>query len=472
MNSRHFDSGRREFLRQACCAAVGTTGILSAMSQLKLIGALAADSSSGPVRAAADADYKALVCLFLSGGNDGNNVLVPYDQSSYNNYATARGGIAVARSNLLPLSMRTYADGRAYGLNADLKELKPLFDQGKIAFLANVGTLLRPTTLADYKAGIALPNQLYSHLDQSTQWQSSIPDQPFRTGWGGRMADLVDAMNQNNQISMSISLSGSNYFQVGNSVSPYALSPWGAEVLDGYWAGGVGQDATRYATTKRLLDTPYENVLGSSFASATKSAVTASEYMATALRSAPTLKTVFPGAFPSGTTSAKLQMVAKLIAMAASMGLKRQLFFVNIGGYDVHAAQVEGHSVLLKELGAAMAAFYAATVELGVQNQVTTFTASDFGRSYNPNADGTDHAWGNLQWVMGGAVSGGDLYGKMPSLAVGGNDDTGRGRWIPSTSVDEYNSTLARWFGVSDANLPVVLPNIGRFAKKDLGFMA
>lgn len=465
MNDPISDLNRRAFLRQACCAAVGTTGILSAMSQLKLIGALAADGSDVR-RAAADADYKALVCLFLNGGNDGNNVLIPYDSSSYSSYATERGALAIPRANLLPIGLRAYADGRSYALNNDVAELKALYDQRKVAFLANVGTLVKPTTLAEYNAGTALPLQLYSHLDQATQWQSSLPDNPiFRTGWGGRMADLVESMNGNHQISMSISLGGANYFQVGDAVAPYVVNTGGAELMTGFFGGGAA--SVRYSAIKRMLGAKYENILGSSFASETKSAIDDSEYLSVALRSAPTLSTVFPTYY----TARMLQMVAKMISIAPVIGLKRQVFFVNIGGYDNHAVQATAHSVLLKELSAAMGAFYNATVELGVANQVTTFTASDFGRTYNPNADGTDHAWGNLQWVMGGAVSGGDIYGKMPSLKIGSSDDTGRGRWIPTTSVDEYNATLARWFGVSDANLPVVLPNIGRFAKRNLGFL-
>jgi len=408
-----------------------------------------------------------LVCLFLSGGNDGYNVLIPYDTASYNQYAAVRGNLAVPRDRIAPIATRRYSDSRSYGLNQDVGELKSLYDQGKVAFLGNVGTLVRPTTLADYRSGAALPLQLYSHLDQSTQWQSSLPDRAiFRLGWGGRMADLVNAMNVNNQISMSISLGSTNYFQVGTLVTPYVVQGNGAEILRGYNNGG--SSGARYAATKRLHATQYDNILASSFAQSTRSAIQDSEYLSSALTRAATLRT----AFPNSSTSQRLQMVAKLISIAADLGLKRQVFFVDVGGFDNHAHQVAAHSTLLREISAGMAAFYNATVELGVANQVTTFTASDFGRSYNPNADGTDHGWGNLQWVMGGAVSGGDIYGQMPSLRLGANDDTGRGRWIPSTSVDEYNATLARWFGVSDTNLPVVLPNIGRFAKRDLGFMA
>ncbi|MEO5960359.1 MAG: DUF1501 domain-containing protein [Opitutaceae bacterium] len=465
MNDQDSVLNRRAFLRQACCAAVGTTGIVSALSQLKLIGASSADAGSIR-RAAADADYKALVCLFLNGGNDGSNVVMPYDQTSYTRYATARGTLAIPRTDVLPLTTRRYADGRTYGMNRDVAGIKALYDQGKIALLANVGTLVRPTTLADYRTGIALPLQLYSHVDQSTQWQSSLPDQPiFQTGWGGRLADLTNAANANGRFSMSISMGGKNYFQVGNTVIPYSVGSYYAELIAGSYYNGLIRE--RYDALKRMLGNKSQNLLGAAFADETKFAIDDGEYLSDALGRAPTLRT----SFPNNNTAIRLQTVARLISMAADMGLKRQVFFVDIDGYDNHTAQAAAHSLLLKELSGAMAAFYESTVELGVANQVTTFTASDFGRTYNPNADGTDHAWGNLQWVMGGAVAGGDIYGTMPSLELGANDDTGRGRWIPTTSVDEYNATLARWFGVSDANMPVVLPNIGRFAKKDLGFM-
>ncbi len=455
---------RRSFLRQACCTAVGATGMVSALSQLRLLGAMASDS--GGVRSAASGDYKALVCIFLNGGNDGNNTVVPYDASSYAAYAAVRGSLAVRREALQPLALRSYADGRSYGLNPDLTGLKALYDGGKLAFLANVGTLDRPLTLAEYRAGGPVPLQLYSHLDQAIQWQSSIVSDPiFRTGWGGRMADLINATNADPKISMSICVGGSSYFQVGNSVAPYSVSSNGAILLTGYnsWQNG----SRLYPSIKQLFGGRADNVLGSVFANTTKDAVQDSEFLADVLSRGRPLTTVFPSSY----TASRLKMVARLISLSAELGHRRQVFFISVGGFDTHAQQLEGHGKLLNEVGAAMAAFYKSTEELGLQNQVTTFTASDFSRTYNPNGSGTDHAWGNLQWIMGGAVKGGDIYGRMPSLRIGGTDDTGRGAWIPTTSVDEYNATLAKWFGVSDSNLPVVLPNIGRFEKRDLGFM-
>ncbi len=437
----------------------------SAISQLRLIGAAAADSTAVRRAAGLPADYKALVCVFLNGGNDGNSMIVPSDAAGHAAYATARGLLAVERSRLLPITPRT-PDGRAYGFHPELAGLHALFAQGKLAVLANVGTLLRPTTLAQYRAGTALPPQLYSHSDQLLQWQSSLPDRPFESGWGGRLADAVDALNTNNQISMSLTLSGTNRFQIGRSVVQYSVGTTGAITLSGLNTTG-GNNDFRYDALKALAGDPQANLLNGAFASTTRSAIADSELLFAALRGTPAPATIFP-ATP---TAQRLAMVARLIAAAPTLGLKRQVFFVQLHGWDLHAAQATGHAPLLAELSGALSAFHNATLELGVANQVTTFTASDFGRTYNPNADGTDHGWGNHQFVMGGAVQGGDIYGRMPSLAIGGSDDTGRGRWIPSTSVDEYSATLATWFGVSPTNLPVILPNIGRFVKPNLGFL-
>jgi uncharacterized protein (DUF1501 family) len=460
------DQSRRQFVRQACCAAVGTTGLLSALGQLRVLGAVAADALDRPRAAALPADYKGLVCLFLQGGNDATNLIIPSDASGHAAYAAARSELAVAQSGLLPITPRKYSDGRSYALHSAVPGLQGLFNDGKLAVLANVGTLLRPLSLADYKAGRNTPSQLFSHSDQIFQWQSSIADKPFETGWGGRLADLLDAQNTNNQISMSISLNGINSFQRGDTVSQFAIGTGGASNLNLGTASGAANSARRTALNT-MFAAAHPNAHAAAFGSATKRALDDSALITTVLNSAASLATPFP----STQTAARLRMVARLISIAPTLGLKRQIFFVQLGGFDLHGGQVAGHGPLLAELSGAMKAFYDATVELGVANQVTTFTASDFGRTYVPNAGGTDHGWGNHQFIMGGAVQGGDIYGQMPSLVVNGPDDTGRGRWIPSTSVDEYNATLATWFGVSASNLPVVLPNIGRFARPNLGFM-
>jgi uncharacterized protein (DUF1501 family) len=464
------DLSRRAFVRQACCAAVGTTGVLSALGQLRVMAALAGDNLGRSTAAAVAPDYKALVCLFLQGGNDGTSLIIPSAAADYAAYAAARGELAVPQANVLPLAPKKYSDGRAYGLNSSARELHGLFNQGKAAILANVGMLVRPTTLADYKAGTNLPPQLYSHSDQLLQWQSSVPDKPFETGWGGRLADILDAMNANNQISMSISLNGANSFQRGKTVQPYSVNSGGVSAMNYFTqpTTSSGVFTARSNGFKSIVANPQANALAAAFGGITKESIDDSDLLGTALRSAPTFAAQFPGT----QTTARLAMVAKLIAISQGLGLKRQVFFVQLGGWDMHGSQASAYGPLLAELSGAMNAFYNATVELGVANQVTTFTASDFGRTYIPNASGTDHGWGNHQMIMGGAVQGGDIYGKMQSHTVGADDDTGRGRWIPTTSVDEYNATLATWFGVSASNLSTVLPNIGRFAKSNLGFMA
>lgn len=402
-------------------------------------------------------DYKALVCLFLNGGNDGTNLVIPADPASYAAYARARSELAISASGLLPIAPQRYADGRNYALHPSVPALRDLFSQGRLAVLANVGTLVRPTTLAEYRSGRNLPPQLFSHIDQLTQWQSSVSDQPFETGWGGRLADLTNAANTNPEVSMSVTVSGVNSFLRGKTTSPLAVNS----------AGVVRLGVSRLEPFTTILGQGEDNALAAAFAGITLGAVNDSELMFRVLQSATPLRTAFPGT----PTAANLAMVAKLISVSQALGLKRQIFFLQLSGWDTHSAQPGTHDSLLAELSGAMKAFYDATVELGVANQVTTFTASDFGRTYIPNSSGTDHGWGNHQLIMGGAVQGGDIYGAMPSLTVGANDDTGRGRWIPSTSVDEYNATLATWFGVSASNLPVVLPNIGRFPRPNLGFM-
>jgi uncharacterized protein (DUF1501 family) len=278
------------------------------------------------------------------------------------------------------------------------------------------------------------------------QWQSSVPDKPFDTGWGGRLADLLDAMNSNNQVSMSISLNGANSFQRGRSVNPYVVSQYGVSQMNYFTQPSTSNGVynARAAGFKNIVGNSQTNALAAAFGGITKESIDDGELLGAVLKTAPTLATRFSGT----QTAARLAMVAKLISVSQALGLRRQVFFVQLGGWDMHGSQASAYGPLLAELSGAMKSFYDATVELGVANQVTTFTASDFGRTYIPNASGTDHGWGNHQMIMGGAVQGGDIYGKIQSLTVGANDDTGRGRWIPTTSVDEYNPTLATWFGV------------------------
>ena len=454
---------RRTFLRQAACAALGTTSIASTVWNLRAINAASAQTLVG---GAGDSDFRALVCLFLYGGNDGNNLLVPRDASGYAAYAAARGVLALPQAGLLPITPAT-SDGRLYGLHPSVPELATLFNTDKkLALLTNVGTLVAPVTRANYLAGTAaLPPQLFSHADQSVQWQTSWADAPPQTGWGGRMADLLVSMNGSAQVSMSISLAGTNTFQVGNQVFQYQVSPAGTIGLDDVnYPGG----ATRMQAVQGMLDLPRQNLFEAEFARITQRSLANNALLANVLPGI-TLNTPFPA---NNDLAGQLAMIARLIAARSTLGMKRQIFFCSVGGYDTHGDELNAHASLLTELSQAMSAFYQATVELGVANQVTTFTASDFGRTFATNGSGSDHGWGGHQLVLGGAVKGGEIYGTVPTLVVDGPDDTDEGRWIPTTAVDEYSATLAKWFGVTPGNLSAVLPNIGRFARPDLGFMA
>lgn len=467
MNSKtSSDLSRRKFLG-ACCASVGATGMLSAIAQLRVMGAVAAP--------APQPDFKALVCLFLAGGNDANNLIVPTDATTYAAYAAGRGALALPQTSLLSIAPRT-SDGRTWGLHPAMPELKALFDQGKLAVLANVGSLAYPLTQAQYNNGsVPKPSQLFSHNDQQVEWQSSIADKPFTTGWGGRLADLTNAFNTNNRISMSLSLNGQNSFQVARNVAQYSVGTTGAISLTG---SGTGTSVNGIRTTAMndILAAQNANLFETAFSGLTTGAVSNSSLLSSAVTGASPFASFFTGL--NSSLAQQLHMVARLVNAQTTLGLKRQIFFARIGGFDLHDSQVTAgntasgaHATLLRDLSVSLNAFYNALGSVGAQNAVTTFTASDFGRTYNTNGDGSDHGWGSHHLILGGAVNGGDIYGRMPTFAINGPDDTGRGRWIPTTSVDEYSATLARWFGVSDTNLPIVLPNIGRFANPNLGFM-
>jgi uncharacterized protein (DUF1501 family) len=450
---------RRDFLKQAAGAAAGALTASGVHADLSRI-ALAAGSSSSSFN-----DYRALVCIFLNGGNDGDNTIIPRGSTAYSSYATARGPLAIPAASVLPITPTT-SDGRQWGFHPALPELQSLFGQSRLAVLANAGVLLEPTTRSAYLAETALlPPQLFSHNDQQTHWQTSLADQAARTGWGGRLADTLTSLNVGSSISAGLSLSGSNVFQVGQTSLPYAVSPEGVISLWYYnetW-GNVETEVTRsmlQATTTNLYETTYRELF--------RRAIDNSQYLSQALERAPAITVTFP---TQVSIASQLKMVAKLISIRTELRAQRQIFFCSAEGYDTHGEQLPTHQTLLRQLSQSMSAFYQATVELGVANQVTTFTASEFGRTYKSNGRGSDHGWGSHHFIMGGAVRGGDIFGTMPVQAVNGPDDTRDGRWIPTTSTDEYASTLALWFGAASTDLPEILPNIGRFNRINLGFL-
>jgi uncharacterized protein (DUF1501 family) len=476
-NTTVFDPSRRRFLG-SCCAAVTATGFLSQLAQLRLMSAVADTGTGSPplTAGAPQSDYKALVCLFLAGGNDANNVIVPIDNTTYAQYAAGRGALAIAQADLLPLG-NAMPDGRRFGLHPAMSDLKAMFDQGQVAFLGNVGTLVYPTTKAQYTArSVPLPPALFSHNDQQVEWQSSVPDRGFTTGWGGRVADLTNALNTNNRVSMAITVAGQNFFQVGRSVSQYAVGTTSVPSLSGTGTG-TSTAGVRTAALNDLLAADNRNLFETAFAGFTREAIDDSAYLASVVTGTSPFQAAFSGL--TSNLSQQLHMIARLINAQQQLGLKRQVFFARIGGWDLHDNQLNvgqrvsgAHASLLNDVSRSISAFYNGLRTISAHNQVTTFTASDFGRTFDTNGDGSDHAWGSHHFIVGGAVRGGSIYGRMPDFTIRGPEDAGsRGLWIPSTSVDEYSATLARWFGVSATDLPVVFPNLGRFANPDLGFM-
>jgi uncharacterized protein (DUF1501 family) len=352
--------------------------------------------------------------------------------------------------------------------------MQTLFESGKLAFVSNVGTLVGPVTQAQYIAKTAaVPPQLFSHNDQQVQWQTSVPDRVSRTGWGGRCADLLDTLNNNNQVSMSMSLAGANTYEVGNVINAYNLSTNFPNM--GITLSNVS--GTRLQALNDLIHMGHPYLFEDAFAVVTNRAVANAGIVNSATASAPTFTTPFTTTL-SGKTSLCKQMenIARLIYARTTLGHNRQIFFCSVGGYDTHGDQLTSQVKLYDELSSCLKAFYDATVQLGVAANVTTFTSSDFSRTFAFNGSGTDHAWGSHAIVTGGSVIGKKLYGTYPQLKLGGTSDTSTsgnstGRWIPSTSVDQYSATLAKWFGVQNGDMATVFPNIGRFAQPDMGFM-
>jgi uncharacterized protein (DUF1501 family) len=412
------------------------------------------------------ADYRALVCVFLFGGNDSFNMLVPRSAAEYNAYAASRQNLAVALDQLLPIEPLV-ADGAQYGLHPSMPHLQALFAQEHAAFVANVGPLIAPTTKAEYAAkAVPLPPQLFSHNDQQDQWHALRGHNLSDTGWAGRMADLIRVNVAGQQLATNVSLNGNTLFQSGDSTVAYAMGPTGPLAFAGFGTSGFALEQRR--AFERIIGAPYDSIYARGFAEIQRRAVESADRVKSAMDQAPPLATVFP-ASPLGQ---QLHTVARLIAVRDRLAMQRQIFFVATGGFDSHDDQLINQPPLLGNVSACLSAFYGATVELGVAQSVTAFTQSDFGRTLTSNGDGTDHAWGGVQIVVGQAVRGRRLYGRYPSLEIGGPEDVGGGRLIPSVSADQYAATLARWFGIADADLGRVAPHIGNFADRDLGFLA
>jgi uncharacterized protein (DUF1501 family) len=450
---------RRSFIRCASLAAAGNA------AGFRPFGALNGLAQSAP-------GYKALVCIFMYGGNDSNNTLVPFNTSAngtngYTAYSAIRGPLAIPANSLLPLGAQ--ANGN-YGLHPSLPDIQSLFNSGNIAFVANVGTLVQPITAAQYQAGAApTPTNLFSHPDQQLEWQNAAQSGATSTGWAGRIADTMAATyNPGAQIPLVTSVCGDTLFCNGSSSSPVAVNPGN---LQGATCSEASSNcATRLATAQQLLTFNSGLSLVQADAGIATNSYQYMTALATAVQSVTPLTTVFPS---NNSLAAQMQQIAQIIQVRAALGVTRQIFFAGLGNFDTHSGQLALQSLLLSQVSPAMAAFYQATQELGLANQITTFTMSDFSRAMQPNSNtGTDHAWGGHHMVMGGAVNGGQIYGTYPTLALGGPNDSGaNGRWVPTISSSQYAATLANWFGVPNSSLNTIFPTLSQFTPNLLGFV-
>ncbi len=439
---------RRQFLKRSGKAGIGAAALLGS-AQMGMMASASAQTNN---------DYKALVCVLLAGGADSFNMLVPTDSAGYQEYKTTRTDLALPQSALLTLN-NSENNGRTLGLHPQLTGLQGLYNQGKLAFLSNVGTLVEPTTPDMLHSGAAkLPLGLYSHSDQISQWQTAVPDFRSGTGWGGRMADILMAQNTNKRISMSISTAGSNEFQGGRLTDFYNIVPGDTP------APTLNLDPTNNADIQQAIDQMYgnasfTNVFRRAYTKVFNDSVSANTEFVDAIKAGQPISTSF-GHDPF---SQQLQVIARTIAANQLLGMRRQTFFVTYGGWDHHDETIANMERMLKPLNDGLLAFQQAMQELGLEQNVTTFTSSDFARTLSSNGRGSDHGWGGNAMIMGGAVKGGSVYGTYPSLALGNPLDTGRGVLMPTTSLDLYFSELAMWFGVSPAELGDILPNLGRF---------
>ncbi len=449
---------RREFLHDSC-KALGMAALAAGLDKFNLIQA----------SAQSNADYKALVCIFLFGGNDSNNMVIPLDDyASYSAIRDSGSGIQISQSSLLPVVPASL--GRQFGLHPNLADLVPIWNKGHLAVACNVGTLVEPMTRSEYIANSKKkPESLFSHDDQQAQWQASVSENIPTTGWGGRLCDRTLSYNGTAVYPMVTSVAGNNQFIYGLSSRPVTLPSTGSFGLRGFSSSASSQ--ARYNAMQTLLTLDRTNVMVDGASAETSAAVNLSTIIDPIINSTTSPVDKLFSKQTAGISN-QLRRVAKIIERRATLGVRRQIFFVSLGGFDTHNGQAQSHVSLYAQLGQAMATFYKATVKLGVSSNVTTFTLSDFGRTFRPAAgQGTDHAWGSHHLVMGGSVRGGDFYGAYPTLGLTGPDDAGSdGRWIPTTAVDQYAATLATWYGAPSGDLPVIFPNIGRFATNDLGF--
>jgi uncharacterized protein (DUF1501 family) len=455
---------RRSFLKTTGCAALGCTTAFSSLINMKAIASAVMDKSEG------DQDYKALVCIMMAGGADSHNMLIPRGNFEYDEYLTTRSNLAIPKSQIIPLD-HTPMDGKFYGVHPGMPEVSNLFNSGRLSWLANVGTLIEPITKAQYESNSGtLPLGLYSHSDQIKHWQTGRPGDRSTHGWAGRMADLIQSQNGNPDLSMNISLGGTNYFQNGNSTSEFSIQADGEFGMRGYGTGNSYHDL-RDGAINDILERDYSDMYKKTYVDTFKKSVDGSVILEEALAEVPDFNT----SFSPTTLSSQMKMIAKVIAARESLGFTRQTFFINIGGWDHHDEVLESQQEKLPELDSALSEFMSVLEEMGMEDNVTTFSVSDLGRTLTSNGNGSDHAWGGNAMIMGGSVNGGQIYGEYPSLEINSDLMLPRGVIIPTTSASEYLAELAMWFGVSQSDLFEIFPDLNNFynpgSEYPIGFM-
>ncbi len=457
-------ASRREFLRAASRLSVAGAATPWALN-LAAIGAAAAQT--------VPTDYKALVCIFMYGGNDQSNTIVPVDNASYQLYAQSRTNLALAQDVLLPIATPTNPSmtGRQLSMRPELLPLKTIYEAGKAAVVANVGTLIVPTTMAQYRArSVPLPPSLFSHNDQQSVWQTyNGRREGARVGWGGRMGDLLASANQFQNFTC-VSASGTAVFLSGQASVQMQIGNNGGLAITGISGNALFGSSAGPETARRLMTEDRTNSFEKDYNAIVKRSAEAAQTLNAALAGFPATEAPF-STFPNTGLGNQMRNVARMIAARQALGAKRQVFHVSIGGFDQHAGLINGHGGRMTELANAVSAFYQSTVSLGIADSVTSFTASDFGRTLDSNGEGSDHGWGAHHFAVGGAVKGGELFGVWPDTVLRGANDVGRGNLLPTTSVNQYAATLATWFGIGPTQLVDVLPNVVNFPQPNLGFM-
>jgi uncharacterized protein (DUF1501 family) len=472
---RKIDHSRRQFMKTASYAAMAGVSASPTLHSMRALAAMTGES------AAAATDYRALVCIYLQGGNDGHGTLIATDSDSFSAFTQARSGaegLAYPLNTLLPIVPTTPQSGRTFALNPNLTGIQNLFNAGRAAFVANTGTLIAPVTKAEWNSGTAqLPRSLFSHFDQTNAWEAVAADGANR-GWGGRMADLFEGMNSNASFTC-ISTSGTTLFLSGQTAFQLRVTAAGALAANGLTNPLFGS-AQGTAALQSIISADDANLFAKEYAVVVRRSLAAQAALAAAMAPAGPTGVPNPTQFLDPTTgkltnndlATSLQTVARVIAGRQALGVSRQVFFVELGGFDTHDTQAKRLATLLSQLGAAFEYFDQLMITAGLSSNVTLFTVSDFGRTLTANSDGTDHGWGSHHIVAGGGVVGQNIYGEYPVVGANQANDVGAGRLIPTTAVEQYGGTLGRWMGLSDSQVRQVFPNFANFGSSPyLGLM-